>query len=314
MAASLNHRHNITPNVTGRIIAQQHDFPWLIVFLLPFILLYAGFTLWPLVATFYYSTFDWNGMGGPENFVALKNYITIAKDPSFWLAFRNTILFSLGNTVIKIPLALLVAILLTRRWLWFKNFFRTVFFWPMVIPVAMAGLIFTLLLNPLNGAVNDVIKNVFGMAPVDFLGKPQTALLSLILISVWQIFGQYMIYWMAALQNVPEELYEAAELDGASEWQKLLFVTLPVIRPVAVLITFLALVNALRVFGLVVTLTSGGPGQSTYVISYFIYNQAFREVPFRYGYASAAAVLFGILTLVAVSVQGYFVNRAQRAQ
>ncbi|RPJ27540.1 MAG: sugar ABC transporter permease [Chloroflexi bacterium] len=207
----------------------------------------------------------------------------------------------------------MVAILLTRRWLWFKNFFRTVFFMPMVIPVAMAGLIFTLLLNPLNGAVNDVLKDLFGMAPIDFLGKPQTALLSLILISVWQIFGQYMIYWMAALQNVPEELYEAAELDGASEWQKLLFITLPVIRPVAVLITFLALVNALRVFGLVVTLTSGGPGQSTYVISYFIYNQAFREVPFRYGYASAAAVLFGILTLVAVTVQGYFVNRAQHA-
>jgi len=313
MAASLNHRHSIPSNVTGRIIADRQDVPWLVLFLLPFVLLYAGFTLWPLVATFYYSAFDWNGMGGPENFVALKNYITIAKDPSFWLAFRNTILFSLGNTIIKIPLALLVAILLTRRWLWFKNFFRTVFFMPMVIPVAMAGLIFTLLLNPLNGAVNDVLKDLFGMAPIDFLGKPQTALLSLILISVWQIFGQYMIYWMAALQNVPEELYEAAELDGASEWQKLLFITLPVIRPVAVLITFLALVNALRVFGLVVTLTSGGPGQSTYVISYFIYNQAFREVPFRYGYASAAAVLFGILTLVAVTVQGYFVNRAQHA-
>lgn len=313
MALALKKRRSILADKTGRIIARWYDYPWLFLFLLPFVLLYAGFTLWPLFATFYYSGFDWNGMGNPENFIGLKNYITIANDPTFWLSFRNTILFSIGNTAIKIPLALFMAILLTRRWLRFKKFFRTIFFMPMVIPVAMAGLIFTLLLNPLNGAVNDILKNTFGMAPVDFLGKPETALFSLILISVWQIFGQYMIYWMAALQNVPEEVYEAAELDGANELQKLFLVTLPIIRPVATLITFLALVNALRVFGLVVTLTSGGPGQSTYVISYFIYNQAFREVPFRYGYASAAAVLFGVLTLVAVTIQGYFVNRAQNS-
>jgi len=132
-------------------------------------------------------------------------------------------------------------------------------------------------------------------------------------ISVWQIFGQYMIYWMAALQNVPEELYEAAEIDGANEWHKLAYITLPIIRPVAIVILFLALVNALKVFGLVVTLTSGGPGQRTYVVSYYIYNQAFSSTPFRYGYASAVAVLFGVTVLIAVTIQGYFVSKTQSA-
>jgi len=176
----------------------------------------------------------------------------------------------------------------------------------------MAGLIFQLLLNPANGAVNDILQSI-GLIerPIDFLGDERLALLSLILVSVWQIFGQYLIYWMAALQNVPEALYEAAELDGAGEWQKLIRITLPIIRPVAIIILFLSFVNALKVFGLVVTMTGGGPGFQTYVVPFFIYTQALVDFPFRYGYASAAAVLFGATVLLAVTLQGYFVRRAE---
>lgn len=295
------------------IKAKKRDIPWIVIFLIPFLVLYFTFTLWPLLATLFYSFFDWNGLGPIEDFVKLDNYIRIASDKSFWLAFWNTIWFAVANTVIKIPLSLLTAILLTRRWLKHQYFFRTMFFLPIVVPVAMAGLIFTFLLNPFNGAVNDVLMSLNLIAkPIDFLGNPKLSMWSLILISVWQIFGQYMIYWMAALQNVPESLYEAAEIDGAGEWDKLTKITIPMIRPVAVTIVFLAFVNALRVFGLVVTLTSGGPGQSTSVISYFIYNQAFVNLPFQYGYASAAALLFGVIVLIAVSIQGYFVNRAEK--
>lgn len=289
------------------------DSAWIVVFLLPFLVLYAGFTLWPLLATLIYSFFAWDGSKPLDQFVALENYRAILSDPIFWRAFWNTLLFSIGNTAIKLPLSLLAALVLTRKWLWLKSFFRTVYFVPIVIPVAMAGMIFTLLLNPANGAVNDVLLSL-GIVerPIDFLGRPGTAMLSLILVSVWQIFGQYMIYWMAALQNVPEELYEAAELDGAGEWAKLVAITLPIIRPVAIIIFFLALVNALKVFGLVVTMTGGGPSQATNVVSYFIYHQAFSEFPFRYGYASAAAVIFGLAVLAAMGLQGLFVGRAQR--
>ncbi len=288
------------------------EYFWVYLFLAPFVILYVCFTVWPLIATVVYSFFEWDGIKPLEDFVGLENFFTIAQDPLFWLAFKNTLLFAVVNTLIKIPLSLLAAILLTRKWLWGKRFFRTVYFAPLVLPVAMAGLIFSLLLHPANGAVNDIWLSIGIVSkPIDFLGNEKTALLSLILVSVWQIFGQYMIYWMAALQNVPEDLYEAAELDGANERNKLIYVTLPVIKPVAVIIVFLAFVNALRVFGLVVTMTGGGPGFQTYVVPYFIYTQALVDFPFRYGYASAAAVLFGVTILMAVTIQGYFVRRAE---
>ncbi|MCA9969391.1 MAG: sugar ABC transporter permease [Anaerolineales bacterium] len=302
-------RHTSVP-LSQRV--QGKDRFWVIAFLAPFVVLYAAFTLWPLLATVIYSFFDWDGNGPLEDFIRWENYITIARDPIFWLSFRNTLVFAIVNTAIKMPLSLLMAILLTRKWLAGKRIFRTVYFAPLVIPVAMAGLIFQLLLNPANGAINDILQTI-GLIkrPIDFLGDERLALLSLILVSVWQIFGQYMIYWMAALQNVPEALYEAAELDGAGEWQKLRRITLPIIRPVAIIILFLSFVNALKVFGLVVTMTGGGPGFQTYVVPFFIYTQALVEFPFRYGYASAAAVLFGVTILLAVTVQGYFVRRAE---
>ncbi len=287
------------------------DYFWVYLFLSPFLILYLGFTVWPLIATVIYSFFEWDGIKPLEDFIGLGNFFTIAQDPLFWLAFRNTLMFAVINTMIKIPLSLLAAIFLTRKWLWGKRFFRTIFFAPLVLPVAMAGLIFSLLLHPANGAINDILVSLHIVSkPIDFLGDERLALLSLIFVSVWQIFGQYMIYWMAALQNVPEDLYEAAELDGANEWKKLIYVTLPVIKPVAVIIIFLAFVNALRVFGLVVTMTGGGPGFQTYVVPYFIYTQALVDFPFRYGYASAAAVLFGVTVLMAVMIQGYFVRRS----
>jgi ABC-type sugar transport system permease subunit len=292
---------------------ERRDRLWIFLFLVPFLALYLGFTLWPLLATIAYSFFDWDGIRPLNQFVGLANYAQILGDPLFWISFRNTLLFAVGNTVVKLPLTLLAAVLLTRRWLWFKRFFRTVFFLPVVVPVAVSGLVFTYLLNPSNGALSAFLMSLhLTSQPLDLLGHDSTALWAVVLVSVWQVFGQYLLYWMAALQNVPEELYEAADLDGAGEWQKLLHITLPVIRPVAVIIGLLALVNALHVFGVVVTLTSGGPGRATYVVSYFIYSEAFRETPFRYGYASAAALIFAVLAFAFVTGQGYLARRATR--
>lgn len=280
---------------------------WIALFLLPFLVLYGAFTLWPLVATAIYSLFDWNGIGPltQHNYLGLQNYQELWHDPLFWQAFGNTLFIAITNTVIKVPLSLFVAIVLTRRWLWFKAFFRTVFFLPIVLPVSLAGQIFTFLLDPSNGAFNSfLLKLGVIKQPIDILGHASTATWAIILISAWQIFGQYMLYWMAALQNVPEDLYEAAEIDGASEWHKLIHITLPVIRPVAVIISLLAIANALRIFDVVVTLTSGGPGTGTYVNAFYIYQEAFVNFPFRYGYASAVAVLFAILAFFFVLTQG----------
>jgi ABC-type sugar transport system permease subunit len=267
-------------------------------------------------ATVYYSLFDWNGVGPPSTFVGAANYTTIAADPRFWKAVVNTLLFAVGNTVVKLPLALLLAVVLTRRWMWGKRLFRTVFFVPIIVPVALAGIIFTFLLNPSNGALNALLRDL-GLIeePYDVFASRWTAMTALVLVSVWQVFGQYMVYWMAALQNVPEELYEAADLDGANEWQKLRRITLPVIRPTAVVIALLALINAMHVFGLVVTLTDGGPGDSTNVVSLFVYREAFNNpVGLRYGYASAAALLFAMLAGLFVGMYSVVGRRADRVR
>jgi ABC-type sugar transport system permease subunit len=291
---------------------------WIFLFLLPFLLLFGAFTLWPLIASVVYSFFNWNGVDAlsSQNFVGLGNYQELVHDPLFWQSFWNTLLFAIVSTVIKLPLSLFMAIVLTRKWLWFKRFFRTVFFVPIILPVALAGQIFTLLLNPSNGALDSFLMGI-GLIkqPIDLLGNENTALLAVILISIWQIFGQYMLYWMVALQNVPEELYESAQIDRAGAWQQFTRITLPLIAPMAAVITLLGLVNSLHVFGIVVTLTSGGPGTSSYVLSYYIYEAAFQNLPFRYGYASAAAVLFvGLAAVFAIFqwVQGH--RSAQRSR
>lgn len=298
--------------LSRRVGARDGEALWIPAFLLPFLLLYGAFTLWPLVATAYYSLFDWDGIRPLDAFVGLGNYTAVLSDPLFWLSFRNTLLFAFANTVIKLPLTLVLAVLLTQRWLWLRRLFRTVFFVPLILPVAAAGLVFTYLLNPSNGALDAFLVGT-GLAkqPIDLLGKDSTALWAVVLVSVWQIFGQYLVYWMAALQNVPEELYEAADLDGCGSLQKLLHVTLPMIKPVAVIITILAVVNALHVFGVVVTLTGGGPGTATYVVSYYVYNEAFAQAPFRYGYASAVALIFAALAFVFVRGQGLVAGRAR---
>ena len=279
---------------------------WIFLFLLPFLLLFGAFTLWPLVATVVYSFFDWNGIDAlsAQNFVGLGNYQELVHDSLFWQSFWNTLLFAVANTVIKLPLSLLLAIILTRKWLWFKRFFRTIFFVPIILPVALVGQIFTFLLNPSNGALNGFLMGL-GLVkqPIDLLGNESTALWTVILISVWQIFGQYMLYWMAALQSVPEELYESAQIDRFNTWQQFRYITLPMVAPMAIVITLLGLVNSLHVFGIVVTTTSGGPGTSSYVLSYYIYEAAFQNIPFRYGYASASAVLFVALAAVFVMIQ-----------
>lgn len=298
-----------------RAAAGDGEILWIPLFLLPFLVLYGAFTVWPLVATAYYSLFDWDGIHPLDIFVGLGNYAAVVTDPLFWLSFRNTLLFALANTVIKLPLTLLLAVLLTQKWLWLRRFFRTVFFVPLIVPVAVAGLVFTYLLNPSNGSLDQLLVGAGVVKqPIDLLGKDSTALWAVVLVSVWQIFGQYLIYWIAALQNVPEELYEAADLDGAGALHKLLHITLPMIKPVAVIITILALVNALHVFGAVVTLTGGGPGTATYVVSYYIYNEAFSQAPFRYGYASAVALIFAALAFVFVRAQGVLTGRFREAR
>lgn len=296
-----------------RVGRKRREWAWCYLFLLPFLFFFLAFTLWPIAATIGWSFTDFRVPSRSMNFVGLENFRTLLTDDLYIRAFVNTIIFAVGNTAIKLPLSLILAVFLTRKWVAGKSFFRTIYFLPIVVPTAIAGLIFALLLHPLNGAVPDFLRDLglIGRRDNLFLGGRVSAMATIIAVSVWQILGQYLIYWIAALQGVPDELTDAAHIDGAGFWQELFLVTLPAIKPVATIIAFLGLVNAFSVFGIVLTLTGGGPGAQSYVMQLFVYDRAFTEVPFRYGYISAGALLFSLLILVMFLLQTFTVRRAQ---
>lgn len=287
------------------------NYGWIAVFLAPTLVVFALFILWPLVASLYYSFFQWNGLGRwPSYFVGLRNYQDLIGDRRFWNAFRNTIVFVVVNNGIKLPLTLVIAYMLNNPRLRFSTFYRTGLFLPMVSSTAVIGIVMTFILNPWNGPVNQMLVSwgILGR-PVDFLGNMNIALLVVILVEVWHYSGQYIIYWLAGLQSIPRDLYDAAEVDGASATQTFFRITIPALKPVIVIVSLLGVVMSLRVFDIVMAMTGGGPAYSTDVIGTFIYRNAFGTATPRIGYSSAVAVLFGVLIMIVGIFQGKIVGK-----
>ncbi len=286
---------------------------WIYLFLLPTFILYILFVLWPIIASYWYSLLDWNGFGRESRFVGLANYREVARDPLFWHAFRNSLLYMVFVVPIRVSLALLAALALNDRRLPFANMFRTALFLPVVTTTAIVGVLMTFLLDPGGGPVNLLLVK-FGLLnrPVDFLASAGKGLYTAIGVDVWKWFGVTLVYWLAALQTVPEELREAAKVDGASGVGAFWYVTLPLLRPFAIIITLITALGALHSFDLILTLTGGGPALSTEVVELYIYRWAFTASVPRLGYASAAAVFFGLTTLALALAQAAGLRYAQR--
>lgn len=286
---------------------------WIYIFLAPTTILYLLFTLWPIVASYWYSLLDWNGFSRDRTFVGLANYREVAQDPLFWRAFRNSFFYMAMVVPIRVGLALVVAIILNDKALPFANFFRTALFLPVVTTTAIIGILMRFIFDPASGPVNTVLLEL-GLVdrPVDFLGRANSALLTAIGIDVWKWFGLTLIYWLAALQTVPEDLIEAAKVDGASPAQAFWGITLPMMKPFAIIITLITAIGALHSFDLILTLTGGGPALKTEVVEVYIYRWAFASSIPRLGYASAAAVFFGLTTLVLALIQAYGLRQAAR--
>jgi len=298
----------------GGVPIKASELAWVYLALVPFVILFVALTIWPLVRTVEFSLYRYNGVGSLDTapYVGLDNYGTILSDGLFLKSYGNTWVFTIGQTLIKLPLSFLIALLLTQRWLKLRVLFRTVFFLPWLMPASIVAMVFYYLLNPANGAVNEFLQAVhLTQEPIDFFASGPIAFATIAIISVWQIMGQYVIFWMAALLLVPQHLYDAADVDGAGGWQKIRYITLPIIKPIAVIIASLGIIWSLGIFDWVQILTSGGPGTDTYVVNYYVYEKAFARVPAKYGVASAAGVLFGITVLVVYVVIGRLVTRAQ---
>ncbi|MCX6083251.1 MAG: sugar ABC transporter permease [Chloroflexi bacterium] len=301
---------------TGTGIAMRRsDYFWCYITLLPFVIIFGALTVWPIIRTIQFSLYDYNGIGPVTEsvFVGVKNYITVINDRVFQQSYVNSWVFTIGQSLIKLPISFLLAILLTRKWLKWRALFRTAFFVPWLMPPSIVAMVFTYLLNPANGAINEFLLNFHLIqTPINFFNTGWSSLATIAIISVWQIMGQYVIFWMAALQSIPDELYEAAEVDGATESQKMRYITLPLIAPMAIIISLLGITWALGIFDWIQIMTAGGPGTQSYTVYYYVFMKAFARMPMRYGIASAAGFFFGMTVLVLFSFNARFINFAQR--
>jgi multiple sugar transport system permease protein len=285
------------------------------LFLLPGAAIFAAFVVWPLIASEYYSLLDWSGFDSDQVVVGLQNYTDLLHDELFQSALKRSFLFTLATVPLQMILSLVFAVVLNNKALKLSTLFRTMIFLPVVTPVAVIGIVMALMLSPFNGPVNGILikLGVIGRA-IDFLGAPNLVLWTLAGIFVWKWTGVTLIYWLAALQTVPDDLYEAARLDGVKSWQVTMFVVLPIIAPFAVVIALISAIAALNVFPLIQATTQGGPFFASEVMEVFIFRTAFAPsggVAPQLGYASAAGVLFGLAIMVLTILQIIAVRRVR---
>ncbi len=270
--------------------------PWL--FLAPYLLIFGTFVAWPLTRSL---VLAFEQTYGPKTtaFVGLLNFQFVLHDPLFWTAVRNTVLFTLAAAVTQIPAALGLALLLNRPDIRGRRLFRLIFFTPSIVGLAFVAIIFTLLLEKRTGFVNSSLHSLFPVWDPDFPWLESYVMPSLIAAALWLSAGFYMVYFLAALQNVPAELIDAAHIDGAGPWQRFRHVTLPEIRPVLNIITLLVVTGSLQLFELPYLFyndTAGnGPENHALTIVTYLYQTGFRTGDL--GYASAIG---WVLTLVLV--------------
>jgi multiple sugar transport system permease protein/lactose/L-arabinose transport system permease protein len=263
------------------------------VFIAPFYVLYGLFMIVPIITGAYLSMTEWVGLGTPE-FVGLDNYADLFRDTSFHIALGNSLVFILVAVFVIVPCALLIAQGLNARGLRARELFRVTFFLPMVISPIVIGLLFSLLLDREYGLVNAALRALFGTGNVDWLGDPTMAKVSVSVVMLWKWVGYLTIFFLAALQSVPRELYESAEIDGAGMVRKFTTVTLPSIQPVTAFLVVTSFIGAAQLFDEVYLITQGGPGEETLTVAMFVYRAAFERQQFGYA-AAAGLVLFVIV-------------------
>ena len=269
-----------------------------LIFLLPWIITLAVFWAYPVLYSLFLS-FSIYGVLDPQiQFIGLANYSRLFSDPDFWMALKNTSFFVVGTIPFTTVLALLVAILVNQK-LPLRGLFRAGFFIPSVTSMVVIALVFTNLYA--RDGYLTLLASILGLpAPEQgFLFSTSTALLSIMLMDIWVSFGYYMLLYLAALQGIPNELYESAEISGAGWWQKFRFITLPHLRPMTLLIILINTIRSFQIFVEVFVMTKGGPLNSTLTVVYDVYELGFNK--FQMGYASAVAyVLFFIILIFAL--------------
>jgi len=267
------------------------------LWVLPAVLLYAIFKLAPMVAGIYLALLQWDGIE-PAKFVGLRNFQRMVEDEAILQALANNVQYAIGTVVGKTVLSLFLALLLNQA-LRGRSFYRTALFLPVVMSFVVVGILWAWLYNAQFGLVNSLLQRLgLDALILDWLGDPKVALWSLVLVDVWKWYGFHMVIFLAGLQTIPAELYEAARIDGANRWRQFLHITLPLLQPVMLVNVTLSLMGGFGVFDIPYVMTEGGPANATLVMALHIYIQGFKF--YKFGYAAALSyVLLTLVTLLA---------------
>lgn len=270
------------------------------LFLAPTVIGLGLFTFLPILASVVLAFFSWDIIT-PPRFVGLENFVDIAADPTIRVSFLNTIGFVVVAVTLQLAVALVLAVLVnTRMPRLLKSFFRSVLFFPLVLSAASVSIIMGYLFNENFGLVNHVL-NLLGMADVPWLTSTHGAMVVVILVYVWQNFGFSFLLFLGGLSSIPKEVYEAAQVDGATGWKQFWKITFPLVSPTTLVASVMAIISALQIFDQPYVLTRGGPGDSTRTAVMVIYESAFKQLEF--GRASAIGIVLTIVIMLVTAVQ-----------
>lgn len=274
-------------------------------FILPNLLGFAIFTLVPMVFSLGLALMSWDG-ANQVSWVGLENFKNLLDDSTFKIALKNTFWYVGGTVPLTMICSLGLAVLLNQP-IRGRNIFRTIYFFPYVASLVAVAVVWNMLFFPSAGPVNEFLRAIGVENPPRWSASVDWAMPTVILASIWRNMGYYMIIYLAALQGIPRILYEAAEIDGASAWQKFRYVTVPMLTPATFFISIMLTITSFKVFDLIMVMTNGGPGRATNVLVIHTYNTAFRQ--FKFGYSSAIAMVLFVLVMVITIVQFYMERR-----
>ena len=270
----------------------------------PFLIFFLMFLVWPIIHGLYMSFTGQTLTGANNGFVGFANYAEAFGDPDMWRSLGNTLYFTFASTVPLVLIALVMAGLvnmnLPAQWLW-----RFSFFAPFLLASTVVSQFFLWMYNPQLGLINDALSKI-GVAPVPWLNDPNIAMWAIVVATVWWTVGFNFLLYLAAMQNIPQQHYEAASLDGAGGWRQFFSITLPQLGPTTVLIVILQVLASLKVFDQIYQITAGGPGGSTRSLVQYVFETGFTG--YRLGYSAAISFIFFALILL-VSVSQIFFNR-----
>ena len=274
------------------------------LYILPMIVLSFVLVYYCIIDTVVVSFTDWDGMTDVFHFVALKNYIKMFKDHVFWTSVVNNLIFFVGTVFIQALLGFVLAVLLKKK-LPGSNVFKAIYFMPIAMATSIITAIFRIIMDPTNGALNQFLRAIHlnGFA-VNWLGDPKIALVSVIIVNIFQWMGFTMITYYAGLMSLPDDVYEAAKIDGAGFWRTTFSVTLPMLKGTTNVLIILGIVGSLKTFDIVKLLTGGGPGRSTTVMNTYLYEKAFKD--FNAGGAASIGVAILIIAMVMSFLQVKF--------